>query len=66
MHVIEHRVVHRPRGRLSVRRRLSHAGLTFVGSIEGRDCVVSPTPKGARCALLRRVCTRLASGRDLF
>lgn len=41
---------------LAVRRRWINGAPQFVGAIDGRDCVNSPTFEGAVHALLRRAC----------
>lgn len=45
-----------PLGGLAVRRRWVNGSPQFVGAINGRDCVCSPTFEGAVQALMRRAC----------
>jgi len=45
-----------PFANLAIRRRWINGTAQFVGAIDGRDCVSSPTFEGAVQALLRRAC----------
>jgi len=45
-----------PFANLAVRRRCVDGSVQFVGAIDGRDCVHSPTFEGAVQSLLRRAC----------
>lgn len=45
-----------PFANLAVRRHCVEGSVQFVGTIDGRDCVHSPTFEGAVQALLRRAC----------
>jgi hypothetical protein len=49
-------VVTAPMAGLAVRRRWVNGASQFVGAIDGRECVCSPTFEGAVQALLRRAC----------
>lgn len=49
-------VISAPVQGLAVRRRWVNGSAQFVGAIDGRECVSSPTFEGAVQALLRRVC----------
>jgi hypothetical protein len=49
-------VISAPLGGLAVRQRWVNGSSQFVGALNGRECVLSPTFEGAVQALLRRAC----------
>ena len=52
----------RGRTTLTVAPELVGGAVRYVGRIDGRGCVSSPTREGAVQALLRRVCTSMPMG----
>jgi hypothetical protein len=66
LHYRTYSTTRRRPGQLAVRRRSLGDQIGYIGSIDGRDCVYSPTPEGARIGLLRRLCVQRLRERDLL
>jgi len=47
--------IQRGRQALAIRRDNARGAVQFIGTIDGRHCVSSPTREGAMSALLRRL-----------